>query len=131
MIDREKVIRGLECCAADCVDGCPYEDPSQCCSDVLAKDALELIKELLKAQEPRVLTLEEALGSDICWIEVKRIKSLSVASIVVNPERLECATISRIGVPDSMLPFDIYGEEWRCWSARPTEEQRKAVPWDD
>lgn len=23
-----------------------------------------------------------------------------------------------------------YGKTWRCWTARPTDEQRKAVKWD-
>ena len=65
MPDREKVIKGLECCTA--FDGkgfplceeCPYEDEGTCPElDVLHKDALEL----LKAQEPRVMTLEEVIG---------------------------------------------------------------------
>ena len=25
---------------------------------------------------------------------------------------------------------DGYGEDWRCWTSRPTDEQRKAVKWD-
>ena len=48
---REKVIKGLECCAEDCVDGCPYEDldvEGWNCTTLLCRDALEL----LKAQEP-------------------------------------------------------------------------------
>ena len=45
MTDREKVLQGLYCCAANCQNGCPYSDISQYCSDVLAKDALELLKE--------------------------------------------------------------------------------------
>ena len=24
----------------------------------------------------------------------------------------------------------VYGKTWRCWTERPTEEQRKAVKWD-
>ena len=28
--------------------------------------------------------------------------------------------------------FDIdYGKTWRCWTSRPTNEQRKAVEWDE
>ena len=54
MVDREKVIKGLECCTKGdevqfCRDeGCPYADvPDDCMGDVM-RDALEL----LKAQEP-------------------------------------------------------------------------------
>ena len=52
MNDWEKVLQGLYCCAANCQNGCPYSDISQYCSDVLAKDALELIKKLLKKRDP-------------------------------------------------------------------------------
>ena len=27
------------------------------------------------------------------------------------------------------LPESTYGVEWRCWSAKPTDEQRKVVKW--
>lgn len=70
MPDRKKTIKGLECCLVSdedwfyhC-DECPYratEDERKvidlrCHLEELRSDALELLKE----QEPRVLTLEEA-----------------------------------------------------------------------
>ena len=50
MIDRKKVIKGLEfCCGAGmCFDGCPYHEVSQNideCTTQLALEALELLKE--------------------------------------------------------------------------------------
>lgn len=51
MIDREKVIKGLECCTADGCDGCPYEvddDLKGECIKRTQEDALNLIR---KAQE--------------------------------------------------------------------------------
>ena len=51
MIDREKVIKGLECLITNKVDcdGCPYnEGENSSCLRNIAKDALELLKE----QEP-------------------------------------------------------------------------------
>lgn len=53
MTDREKVIRGLECCITDRCEDCPYEDICYGDNEVelfdtLARDALAL----LKAQEP-------------------------------------------------------------------------------
>lgn len=52
MMDREKVIKGLECCAecGKCKSECPYDgknDSLYGCTTQLAKDALEV----LKAQE--------------------------------------------------------------------------------
>ena len=55
MIDREKVIKGLECCIITpdiCSDVCPYFgkcDENDYCDEKLFKDALAL----LKAQAPR------------------------------------------------------------------------------
>ena len=62
MPDREKVIKGLECCDCDLDHAyfnscfkCPYEEDNQCggmglCTSLLAHDALALLKE----QEPVV-----------------------------------------------------------------------------
>ena len=64
MPDREKVIKGLECCTRGdvCFSDCPYfkEVPmadGRCITAVQA-DALALLKE----QEARVLTLDEVRG---------------------------------------------------------------------
>jgi hypothetical protein len=56
---REKVIKGLECCADSCRYGCPYNDTDQDCQGVLCMDALAL----LKAQRP-----------DEDWISRKRLR---------------------------------------------------------
>ena len=48
MIDREKVIKGLECCAGQCnYHGCPYKDPCENANGVkqIMLDALALLKE--------------------------------------------------------------------------------------
>lgn len=49
MTDREKVIKGLECCKLGCDYGCPYAYSEEDCTRNLASDALEL----LKAKETR------------------------------------------------------------------------------
>ena len=56
MIDREKVINGVEHCInpVSC-KGCPYRGKGECVR-LLMEDALEL----LKAQEPREMTPEDA-----------------------------------------------------------------------
>ena len=68
MPDREKVIKGLECCTA--FDGkgfplceeCPYEDEGTCQElDQLHRDALELLKE----QEPIAPKLIKMYPHDI------------------------------------------------------------------
>ena len=66
MIDREKVIKGLECCKmpfSKCYDGgCPYfEDEG--CKAKLKREALEL----LKAQEPMEPEVKIYNGTDIFY----------------------------------------------------------------
>ena len=43
-MDREKVVKGLECCADSCRHGCPYADDDDC-ESALCADALALLKE--------------------------------------------------------------------------------------
>ena len=48
MIDREKVIKGLECCAGQCnYHGCPYKDPCENANGVkqIMLDAIAMLKE--------------------------------------------------------------------------------------
>ena len=61
MTDREKVIKGLECCssAEECGKQCPYWDDKGACRTHLEADALAL----LKAQEPmKPVVSEEKYG---------------------------------------------------------------------
>lgn len=45
MIDREKVVRGLECHAGLCSESCPYYNITDYCFEELCRDTLELLKE--------------------------------------------------------------------------------------
>lgn len=60
MVDREKVVSGLHCCAnidgANC-ESCPYYISDSDCSAQMSMDALELLKE----QEKIINELEERL----------------------------------------------------------------------
>ena len=61
MTDREKVLKGLECCAAGCSGNCPYTDTGNCI-EVLCGNALEL----LKAPEP-ISPMEEEFYDVTIW----------------------------------------------------------------
>ena len=132
MTDRQKVIRALECCSQlDIDDICPAECPyaqDVCCGTVqLMADALELLKE----QEPRVLTLEEVheMAWDYCYLEEEVIKD-KVLQIYTGKYRIKCITWPSIASCVLTFGDDAYGKRWRCWTSRPTDEQRKAVKWD-
>lgn len=50
MIDREKVIRGLECCTTGDCEGCPYDGDGDLRGECIRKtqvDALEIINDLI------------------------------------------------------------------------------------
>lgn len=138
MADREKVIKGLECCSemsGDECQKCPYS--SECLGvncpvgmPHLANDALELLKE----QESRVLTLSEINKNSFVWYENKKCLRLFPALVV----DCQCITRHKFIVEDvffdvgTYMPEDVhYGKSWRCWNYKPTDEQRKAVKWDD
>jgi hypothetical protein len=36
----------------------------------------------------------------------------------------------RIKEKSMLLKKDDYGKTWRCWAEKPTEEERKAAPWE-
>ena len=113
MIDREKVIRGLERCAKG---NCPFSEEYKACEYTvgmycgkkrLMMDALEL----LKAQEPRLITVEDFKDADAygyipAWCETK------------NDLFCECILIGALEE-----------EGCRYWTAKPTDEQRRATPW--
>ena len=58
MVDREKVIKGLECHAGLCSESCPYYNITDFCFEELCMDAIELLKE----QEGQIERLEHDLA---------------------------------------------------------------------
>ena len=132
MTDREKVIKGLECCAAyeyKCND-CPYQDDGGaedgCYSDELKTDALSL----LKAQEPMVMALEEIQEGKPYWLEMRCIAS-EYAICKLNDNGDSAFLDFAVQYGDKTLESNGYGKTWRCWTSRPTDEQREAVKWDE
>lgn len=121
MTDHDKVIKGLEHCADDGCKGCPYNE--DCYMEdgltALVRDALAM----LKAQEPRVLKPNEIcnLTFDSAWVELKHNKDLTL---------VEWDKPTLLTLLWTVGPWDSYGKLWRCWTHRPTDEQREATPWD-
>ena len=83
MIDREKVIKGLECCAAGnsgkCIKECPYDFVNNAnCTAGMARDALEL----LKNQEPiKPVVNQDEWVCGCCGTELERQKMISPNAI--------------------------------------------------
>ena len=130
MIDREKVFKGLECCSVQSVDRdcdvCPIGF-GEGCALKLKRDALAL----LKAQEPRVMTLEEVAD----WHkkpESER-EPIYVEYLPNSGLGISRWTIEYFGFNPNLYPnknSGYYGKWLRCWTSRPTDEQREATPWE-
>lgn len=123
-MDREKVISGLMMLADrkndDTCEGL------KCCK--IAEDALALLKE----QEPRLLTLEEVKKFDweYCYLEEERLPGKEYRT-VCGDYALTCITWPCVASMRIQHGDNNYGKKWRCWTAKPTDEQRKAVKWND
>lgn len=132
MIDREKVIKGLECCISlngrldeRYCDDCPYNYQSDgTCASLtpLLDDVLRLITKL----EPHFIGLTEIKEGEGYW--------LSVNDLDFVPRPVICVHIES----DARKPYitfawqygtfswesETYGSEWSLWSAKPYSEKR-------
>ena len=126
MTKLEKVVKGLQHCFNTKCEGCPYfKKPS--CLDRLKNDALELLKE----REPRVIDISEiytAKKLDV-WFEDK--SENIVHPLMLIETEMTNKSQTAFFYPMLVRPIKAYGKTWRCWTARPTDEQRKAVKWNE
>lgn len=136
---REKVIRGLECCAlgslSNC-EGCPYTETR--CSEHLCGDALAL----LRKQEPRLMTLDEVLtAEDFVWAEIHSTYKWDwcICYASVEPSHYDDELVrleDGFGIAWTKLKTD-YGTKgmldcgWRCWTSRPSEQQMRETKWEE
>lgn len=126
MPDREKVIKGLEQFISDFKPYCGNEADWGRVFDALA---------LLKAQEPRVLTLGDLRDIGSVWA----LNTPPYLYMDTNPRyrRIVGSWVAWRNIYElisGLYPTynaDNYGKIWRCWSARPTDAQREVVKWDD
>ena len=133
MVDREKVLHGISSCGY--CDGipnvcgvteCPYESDKPWCTHYLAHDAGELIGELLKAQEPRLLTTEDFdKRNDVdwskalpAWVEYRRDGEWGE---YWGDQQDEWAVVRK---------DTLNAEGLRCWTGYPSQKQREAVKWE-
>lgn len=112
MADLEKVIKGIDVClhSFHCGEDCPYYNVEFGCMEQLWKDALSLLKE----QEAHIVTETDFENADIygflpAWCEERYV------------EHVYCECITKGALSEKCT---------RYWTARPTDEQRKAVKWE-
>ena len=128
-------IRNTDCSIIECdKSGCPYLGGSEIgsCFTTLMDDAFAL----LKAQEPRVMTLDEvrdlAGNYEIVWAEDNG--SDDCCEGYCSPDldyRTDEVILWVPGIECEYEPNNgTYGKKWRCWTSKPTLEQMKAVKWE-
>ncbi len=145
---RDEVIKALELCRYDpdpgqepksmvSCDICPYwSDKFGCRMTDMFNDALAL----LKAQEPRVMTLHEIDDvinttskeyERIFWAEVRSWtrKSFGVFQLDIAVDDNFEALLLGCSWP-ACYNRSTYGIKWRCWTSRPTDAQREAAKWE-
>lgn len=127
MNDRDNVIKGLEI-VWDAFNHMEHEMYADYVFEALA---------LLKAQKPRVMTLEEVKqhnNQDGCvWFEQPTYNAVAAFVRKDDEEYTEIISPYLLGEPinHGYMANRYYGKSWRCWTSRPTDEQREKVKWDD
>ena len=101
-----------------------------CWYDITHNYTLEQVVSALKAQEPRVMTLEEVkmLDSDYYYLESMRSPGKELREIV-GAYGLTCVTWPSITWARQTMGDSGYGKTWRCWTSRPDDATREAIPW--
>lgn len=132
MTKLDKVIKGLEgvyrCVSTvtyTCGE-CPYQDNRVECKRRVLRDAIALLKE----QEAHLLDISEIYTADDLdvWIEEKG--DYTVHPLMLIETEMTDKRQAAFFFPMFVRPVKAYGKTWRCWTARPTDEQRKAVKWE-
>lgn len=121
------------CNAAFCyVCKCGWDSP-------VGIDSESAFRMAMRRTEPknRVLTLEEVEaycegGADVTplWYERKDHSDINRWMVIDLPELAfgSAATVKRL--VNSQLFEPTYGEKWRCWLRKPTEEETEGTPWE-
>lgn len=87
---------------------------------------------LLKGMAPRVLSLEEAMKANVCWIEERHNPVILPCDVTIYTSVEYPAFIHRFTpYSNENIPRHTYGVTWRCWSAEPGEEQRRMTEWEN
>lgn len=94
----------------------------------------QLIEHLLAKQEPRVLTLEELRTYPkekfLVWLERTYAEGAETGLVPCEITGVGTKGISHYFGSNDFASYNHKCYGWRCWTSRPTDEQREAVKWD-
>lgn len=123
----------------------PYKKDPESEAEKMCNAIFVYVKAAAELLDTRVLTLEEAMlgntGLDIApyvWVEIKGREDIFLGYLrePYCTRRLEfnvheTFTVERSYPVSRDYPRTDYMKTIRCWTHKPTEEQREAVKWDD
>ena len=100
----------------------------------LVQDAEEVIAmyssviQLLKTQKPKVIAFEDIHRGMTVWLE-----DIDKEDVILAIGGSSCSG-SKCFITEKYISIavkdDEYNKRWRAWTQPPTDEQRKAIPWD-
>lgn len=96
-------------------------------------DLIEMYAEVIarmKAQEPRVMTATEAYTADYVYIEFDGVITPAIRTTNERDGHRESYFATQ-QLGGDWMRWDDYGITWRCWTSRPTDEQREKEPWNE
>lgn len=104
-------------------------------------NAIDMAIEAVKAQEPRVMTLEEVAAlpdGSIVWLEDNDKPDVIVGllrDVLLTANDHIVVVIHFATVRNQFLEVvtamaEDYGIRWRCWTSRPDQATREATPWN-
>ena len=77
--------------------------------------ALRHAEAYIKNTEPRLMSIDEVKDADFAWYDYPE---TGYTTPVIHCRKI-------------LYPAEEYGESWRCWTKKPTQEQREAEKWRD
>lgn len=119
----EKVIKGLESLETRLVE----------CGDKLDASVVQNALALLKAQQPRVMTLSEMNDKrgrgEAVYYEDRDATCKSQDVFVIAPDKDLDVVWLKAETYTLAAKMSTMGKTWRCWTRMPTRAQREAKPW--
>ena len=80
---------------------------------------------------PRVMSYGEAMAAEVAWLEIRNLDGVIMVVPVEITGEMYLQGVKGTWRAEEIAPRRGDGRCTRFWDGRPTEEQRKAVEWDE
>lgn len=135
MMNLDETISAFRCCTQvpPTCSKCPL---TEMCKWNLSKDRCKnevklSVNHWLKAQEPRVMAYEELSTFDGAFIiESSALHPLEWVFFFDTDAKSDAVWVQGFDGERCIVYREDYGIYVRCWTSRPTDEQREAVKWE-